>query len=113
MPKPNPYELVRVKNDAGHEYTTRRAAAEASGVTVLDKPARDARGQVRPTVYHQPRQFDPGKHNVDKVLAHLEQASEAERDRVLAAEADGKDRTTITSWQPAGDEHTDTPSQEA
>lgn len=39
--------------------------------------------------------FDPAKHNGDVVLAHLEAADDAERDRVLAAERAGKNRKTI------------------
>lgn len=42
-----------------------------------------------------PNAFDPSKHSVEDVNAHLEQADEAERERVLTAEAAGKARKTI------------------
>lgn len=42
-----------------------------------------------------PAAFDPGEHNAPEVLAYLESADEAERERVLAAEAAGKARKGI------------------
>ncbi len=39
--------------------------------------------------------FDPNKHSVAEVQAHLESADEAERERVLEAERAGKARTTL------------------
>lgn len=39
--------------------------------------------------------FDPGKHGVQQVLAHLADADEAEKARVIAAEVAGKNRPTI------------------
>lgn len=39
--------------------------------------------------------FDPAEHTVAEVLKHLEYASPEERDRVLAAEENGKARTGI------------------
>lgn len=39
--------------------------------------------------------FDPSEHTVEEVQAHLENANDAERDRVLAAEKQGKKRTTL------------------
>ncbi|MFE6079977.1 hypothetical protein [Streptomyces virginiae] len=39
--------------------------------------------------------FDPGEHNVSDVLAHLAQADDDERARVLAAEEAGEARATI------------------
>lgn len=40
-------------------------------------------------------EFDPSKHTVDEVNEHLESADEAERERVLSAEEDGKGRKGI------------------
>lgn len=40
--------------------------------------------------------FDPAAHDVETVRAHLGQADEAERKRVLAAERAGKNRKGIT-----------------
>lgn len=39
--------------------------------------------------------FDPADHKIEEVQAYLADADEAERDRVLAAERDGKARVTI------------------
>lgn len=39
--------------------------------------------------------FDPAGHTVDEVLAHLGEADDAERERVLAAEKDGKARKGV------------------
>lgn len=39
--------------------------------------------------------FDPGEHTADEVVKHLKDASEQEKARVLALEADGKGRSTI------------------
>jgi len=45
--------------------------------------------------------FDPGEHNAPEVLAYLETADEAERERVLAVEAAGKARKGIVGDQPS------------
>lgn len=47
--------------------------------------------------------FDPNKNDVDKVLAHLEQSDDDERERVLLAESEGKDRKAIRDWSPSDD----------
>ena len=39
--------------------------------------------------------FNPADHKVEEVLAYLADADEAERDRVLSAEAGGKNRASI------------------
>ncbi|AZQ77663.1 hypothetical protein EJ997_10245 [Flaviflexus ciconiae] len=44
--------------------------------------------------------FDPNDHKADDVIAYLESADEDERARVLAVEAEGKDRKGIRDWQP-------------
>lgn len=46
--------------------------------------------------------FDPSGHSVEEVNDHLEQADDGERARVLAAEADGKDRKGIVDGPHAG-----------
>lgn len=40
--------------------------------------------------------YDPSEHTVDEVNAHLAEVDDAERDRILAAEAAGRNRTGIT-----------------
>lgn len=44
--------------------------------------------------------YDPADHNYDEVIAHLESATDVERDRVLALERDGKKRKTVLEWAP-------------
>jgi hypothetical protein len=39
--------------------------------------------------------FDPGEHTADEVTKYLKTVNEEEKARVLAAEADGKGRSTI------------------
>lgn len=46
--------------------------------------------------------FDPTEHNVEEVKAHLDGADEEERTRVLAAEQDGKARSSVLSYIPEG-----------
>ena len=45
--------------------------------------------------------FNPSEHKVDEVDAYLNEADEAERERVLAAEAEGQNRKALQDWQPA------------
>jgi hypothetical protein len=45
--------------------------------------------------------FDPKDHNVEEVKAHLDSADQEERDRVLTMEAEGKNRPTVMSYDPA------------
>ena len=44
--------------------------------------------------------FNPADHKAEDDIAHLASADEDERARVLAAEAEGKDRKGIREWQP-------------
>ena len=54
MPKSDPYELVRVKDDTTrHEYTTERRFV-VDGLTELDKPATHPNGTALPPKYHSP-----------------------------------------------------------
>lgn len=45
--------------------------------------------------------FNPSERSVDDVVAYLNEADEAERERVLDAEAAGKNRKALQNWQPA------------
>lgn len=45
-----------------------------------------------------PELYDPGAHTVAEVSAYLASADDAERARVIEAEAAGKARKTITEW---------------
>lgn len=44
--------------------------------------------------------FNPAEHKAEDVIAYLSSAEEGERARVLAAEAEGKDRKGIREWKP-------------
>lgn len=46
--------------------------------------------------------YDPSEHNVDQVTEYLEGADDAERERVIAAEKDGKARKTILDLANTG-----------
>lgn len=45
--------------------------------------------------------YDPAEHSVDEVLAHLDAVTYEEAARVLDAEAEGKNRVTITGKRDA------------
>lgn len=49
----SPYELVRVEDPAGNQFTTTRVVAENKEhqLKVLDKPATDSNGVAIPTTY--------------------------------------------------------------
>ena len=51
--------------------------------------------------------FDPSEHNADKVIQHLESSDDPERARVIAAEADGKQRKTVLEWAAPAPEQSD------
>ncbi len=48
-------------------------------------------------------EFDPSDANVAEVKAYLDGADETERERVLAAEAKGKNREGVLSYTPKGE----------
>lgn len=47
-------------------------------------------------------EFDPSKATVEEVQEYLDGADDTERERVLAAEKDGKARKTVLSYDPEG-----------
>lgn len=47
--------------------------------------------------------FDPSEHTVADVTAHLSDADDAERERVLAIERDGKARSGVLGYDPPDD----------
>lgn len=57
----------------------------------------------------EPQAFDPSEHNIDDVKAHVG-AHPDELDAVLAAERDGKDRSTLVEWLESHQEPTTEPS---
>ncbi|NUR28505.1 MAG: hypothetical protein HOV76_32385 [Hamadaea sp.] len=48
-----------------------------------------------PVVEYAADSFDPGQHTVEEVAAYLTEADDAERERVLTAERDGKARKSL------------------
>jgi len=54
-------------------------------------------------VDNEPAEYDPSKERVEEVLAYLDGADEEEVQRVLAAEAEGKGRSTILAYTPEGE----------
>lgn len=65
--------------------------AEVQAKTETDEKETSLTGEVL---------FDPNDHKADDVIAYLAEADEDERARVLAVEAEGKDRKGIREWQP-------------
>jgi hypothetical protein len=63
----------------------------------FDKAAEDeVQGRVdRPEIKPSDAEFDPSEHTVEEVKDYLDGADDAERERVLSAEADGKARKSL------------------
>lgn len=75
-----------VRHDRGNGLAS---VAPLAGLTArADEPA-------EPT--SEPEAFDPGDHKVEDVQAHVE-ANPDELDAILAAERDGKNRSTLIEW---------------
>jgi hypothetical protein len=74
------------------------AQDEAQGLTETEKEA-DANAEAsradRPELPEPDSLYDPSEHTVEEVKEYLDGADDAERERVLAAEADGKGRKTL------------------
>lgn len=104
----NPYEVVRVKTRSGGHESMTRVAARNRGHEILEgRPALDARGRPLPgkrktdlTPVDIEGPYDPSGDNVEGVLAKLAEADPAEATRILAAEAAGKNRSSIAAWSP-------------
>lgn len=76
-----------------------KEVAEAAGVDYLDdsnvdNPPMANLGAPQPDV----EQFDPADHNVEEVLAYLDENPD-QREAVIEAEQQGKNRVTITESQ--------------
>lgn len=80
-------ERERVGQDAGYRQLS-YFRSQGYGVEPVDEGEGAPEGDAEP--------FDPSGHSVEDVLAYLAEADDAERERVLAAERDGKNRKTIT-----------------
>lgn len=84
------------------ERAGRRAAAAGAVVEQATADPGEARTLTPPTETansgdgdEDGKPFDPSEHNAPEVLEYLKTADEAERDRVLAAEAEGRNRKGI------------------
>lgn len=91
MPEHKMIEIdgIRVREEDADRYRAR--VRPGAGARPLTRTLADPSAETAP-----PAEFDPSGHNVDDVLAHLADASEAETARVLDAEADGKGRKSLT-----------------
>jgi hypothetical protein len=72
--------------------------AAARGESAPDAPVIPevvAHGDVEASADAPAAPFDPSEHNVAEVMAYLADATDEEYDRVLAAETDGKARSSI------------------
>lgn len=70
---------------------------------IVEPPALDGYAEANVEDAHlwaepDPTAYDPADHKVDEVVDYLAAADDAERERVIQAEAAGKARTTITEW---------------
>lgn len=66
-----------------------------------ETPAGVTGGSIAQTGGLNPGQFDPGEHNAPEVMSYLDGATAAEAERVLDAEAAGKNRAGITRQREA------------
>lgn len=88
-----------------HHFEAVEAVARRNTAAGRIEAATAAPGELRTVTPPAPAgggpAFDPGEHNAPEVLAYLADADEAERERVLAAEAAGKARKGIVGDGPA------------
>lgn len=57
------------------------------------------RGRQADSAKKEPAEFDPAQHSVEEVLEYLADADAAEVERVQAAEAGGKNRSTVAAYE--------------
>ena len=81
-----------------HAYLFNDGVAEADSIPPLVQRYMERVGYEIEGENSEP--FDPNKHAVDEVVAYLdsESTSDAEAERVLAAEAEGKARKGVLDW---------------
>lgn len=72
--------------------------ADADEVEDADADEADADESEEEEVEEDVNEFDPSEANVAEVKAYLDGADEDERERVLAAEATGKNRSGVLSY---------------
>jgi hypothetical protein len=90
---------LETDNDAGraaYAYFD-RAGYRMEGVSDPEKEP----GTPPPAPNGDDEPYDPAEHSVDEVLAHLDAVTYEEAARVLDAEAEGKNRVTITGKRDA------------
>lgn len=78
-----------ILNQSEPTNASTEGTAEGNGSSVVGDsavPVQGAEGE---------KQFDPSEHTVEQVEAYLETADDAERERVLAAEKEGKARKSL------------------
>jgi hypothetical protein len=72
-------------------------ASSRTRPVIVERPAPPP---ARPAAPAPAALFNPAEHNAARVIAHLDAADFDERVRVVAAEAEGKNRSTIAKWRP-------------
>ncbi|HYF71325.1 MAG TPA: hypothetical protein VD864_00815 [Nocardioides sp.] len=80
----------------GHGYIVPKELV-GDGEQVAEQGNAQAEQPVPPSEETGAEAFDPSKHTVEEVEAYLATADEAERERVIAAEAEGKARKSIAN----------------
>lgn len=90
--------LVTVKEAGPAEYRDPVGQRDLNEVTAPQGKTAPER-EEKPEEPQEPEEaaaFDPGEHTVEQVNAHLDTVTDdAERERILQAERDGKNRSTI------------------
>jgi hypothetical protein len=83
-PTPDTAPLAGSGDESSGEDAVEAPPAAVGDAVPGESPAQEEAGE-----------YDPSQHSVDEVQDYLASADDAERDRVLAAERDGKARKTI------------------
>lgn len=90
-------DLVAEVSTTSRGYIVPVAVAEAAGYEVEAEAEEQSTEEVEETkvAEEQTEAFNPSEHSVEEVNTYLEGVDEEERNRVLAAEAEGKARATL------------------
>lgn len=94
-----PSELVKESGRRAKSQAEADAEADADAAV---KAQEEADAQAAADAAAAAALFDPSEHDVVTVVAYLDEADEDEKARVIAAEAEGKNRVTITGATSEG-----------
>ena len=90
-------ELLELAGDDADQVRTSTDGFVVPEELAARWPGREGRGRAQVD----DGDYDPAKYSAAEVTDYLETAGDDERQRVIQAEADGKNRKTIAEWQPA------------